>query len=74
MWFLEKGIEPNLDCIENIETKEDLKNILLEKVKNADSKSIEYDLKAFISDQEFVSNISPNIKDIILNNLLRWKN
>jgi len=36
-------------------------------------KGVEYDLKAFISDQEFVSNISPNIKDIILNNLLKWK-
>ncbi len=74
MWFLEKGIEPNLDCIEGVQTKEELKCILLEKVDNADSKSIEYDLKAFISDQDFVLNISSNIKDIIIKNLNNWKN
>jgi len=73
MWFLEKGIKPNLDCIEGVETKEELKSILLKKVNNADSKSIEYDLRAFISDQDFVSRVSPNIKDIILNNLSKWK-
>ncbi|HQB85112.1 MAG TPA: hypothetical protein PLZ69_01620, partial [Candidatus Pacearchaeota archaeon] len=62
-----------LDCIEGVETKEELKSILLKKVNNADSKSIEYDLRAFISDQDFVSRVSPNIKDIILNNLSKWK-
>lgn len=74
MWFLEKGIEPNLDCIEGIATKEELKSVLLEKVHNADSKSIEYDLKSFISDQDFILNVAPHIKDIISRELNKWKN
>ncbi len=65
MWFLQKGVEPNFNCLERISNKDELADILLEKIKKIDKKSIEYDLKNFISDQNFVADVSENIKNIL---------
>lgn len=65
MWYLEKGIKPNLGCIENHETLEELKKSILTMVEKIDERSIILDLENFISDQNFVKNLGKNIKDIL---------
>ncbi|OGZ28016.1 MAG: hypothetical protein A2562_01380 [Candidatus Nealsonbacteria bacterium RIFOXYD1_FULL_39_11] len=69
MWYLEKGVVPNLKCIENIKNKEDLKEKLMTVVGKIDSRSIKFDLESLISDKDFVNNISKNLKDILKRSL-----
>lgn len=66
MWYLDKKISPNLDCLEGVKDKEDLKNKLINIVEKIDPASIRLDLEAFIEDQHFLHNLSQNIKDIII--------
>ena len=65
MWYLEKGIKPNLAILKEVQDMSDLKKQLLDAVEKADDRSIAYDLEAFIADSAFVSNVSKNIKDIL---------
>ncbi|MFA5715063.1 MAG: nucleotidyl transferase AbiEii/AbiGii toxin family protein [Candidatus Paceibacterota bacterium] len=65
LWYLEKGVIPNLECIENIKDVTELKNKLLETISNIDSQSIRLDLEAFIDNENFINNISANLKDIL---------
>jgi len=65
MWYLEKGVKPNLAILSEAQHMEDLKKQLLDAVEKADEKSIAFDLEAFIADNIFVSNVSKNIKDIL---------
>lgn len=65
MWYLEKGIKPNTDCIKGVKNKDELKEKLLEAVNKADSKSIELDLEVFIDKKDFTENLSKNIKSIL---------
>lgn len=65
MWYLQKGITPNLNCLEGIKNLDELKEKLLKIIENIDSKSIQLDLEPFIEDRNFVINLSKNIKDIL---------
>lgn len=65
LWYLEKDIEPNIHCIEDIENKKELKEKLLDIISNVDEKSIQLDLESFIDDRNFVKNISQNMKEIL---------
>lgn len=65
MWYLEKGIKPNLSCIENIKDEADMKKILTEIIEKIDTKSIQYDLEAFVDNKEYVKRLSVELKDII---------
>jgi predicted nucleotidyltransferase component of viral defense system len=65
LWYLERGIVPNLDCIEDVGSMEELKSKLLDIISNIDNQSIKLDLEAFINDEIFINNISVNIKDIL---------
>ncbi len=65
MWYLEKNINPNMDCLKGVKDKKELKEKLEAAVRKADPKSIAYDLEAFIDKKDFVENLSKNIKDII---------
>lgn len=69
MWYLEKGIKPNMNCIENIKSKDELKENLLNIIEYIDTRSIKLDLEAFIADGEFVKNLSKNIKNILQRNI-----
>jgi len=64
MWYLQKGIQPNIDCVE-ARDKQELKNKLLKIVSKIDSQSIKLDLEALIKDREFIKKLSGNIKEII---------
>jgi len=66
LWYLEKEIIPNLECIEDVKDMEDLKNKLLTIISNIDSQSIRLDLEAFIDNENFVDNISTNLKEILM--------
>ena len=65
LWYLQKGIEPNLSCIEGFETMKDLKEKLLAMIARIDSQSIQLDLEALIDNPDFVNNMSRNMKAIL---------
>lgn len=65
MWYLQKGVKPNLDCIKNIKNMGELKQALLEVIEKVDSRSIINDLEPFIESTNFVKNLGKNIKDIL---------
>ena len=65
LWYLQKGIKPNLDCIEDINTMDELKEKLLSIISRIDSQSILLDLEALIADANFVNNLSRNMKAIL---------
>lgn len=65
LWYLQKGIQPNLSCIEGFENMKDLKEKLLAIVASVDSRSIQLDLEALIGNPGFVNNMSRNMKAIL---------
>ena len=65
MWYLEKNIKPNLDCIAEVKNEKDLWGKLLVAVDKADASSIKLDLKPLIADGKFVENLSVNLRDIL---------
>ncbi len=67
LWFLQKKVEPNYCCIEDVDDKETLKELLLEAVESADNKSIEYDLTNFVK-----SNIGSNLKKALISTIKSW--
>jgi len=69
MWYLEKGISPNLGCLKEFRNPEDLKVKLLKIVNKIDSQSIIFDLENLIEDKNFVINLGKNIKDILKRNI-----
>ncbi|MBU2595486.1 nucleotidyl transferase AbiEii/AbiGii toxin family protein [Patescibacteria group bacterium] len=65
MWYLDQGVTPNFKCLE-IKDKTKLKEKLLEIVKKVDARSIKLDLEPLIDDQNFVLDLSKNIKEILI--------
>jgi hypothetical protein len=65
MWYLQKGIKPNISCIENSGSLMELKNLLLSAIDKVDARSISLDLEPLIADTNFVKNLSKNMKDIL---------
>ncbi|MFA6548159.1 MAG: nucleotidyl transferase AbiEii/AbiGii toxin family protein [Candidatus Magasanikbacteria bacterium] len=63
MWYLEKGVKPNMDCLDL--KKEELKIELLKSIEKLDSRSIELDLEAFIDNADLVKNLSGSLRDIL---------
>lgn len=64
MWYLEKNIEPNFDCLE-INTKKELKEKLVDLVEKVDADSVVLDLENFIADKKFIMGLGKNIKSIL---------
>jgi len=69
MWYLEKNIKPNINCIGGYKNKEKLKSDIKFIIQKLDVKSIEIDLESLISDNDFVKNVSKNLRNILLNNI-----
>jgi predicted nucleotidyltransferase component of viral defense system len=65
LWYLQKGIVPNLLCIEGVETMKELKERLLAVIAHVDGRSIQLDLEALISNPGFVRNMSQNMRAIL---------
>lgn len=73
MWYLEKGISPNIGCVEGVVDTEDLKEKLLEAVRKADARSIRIDLEALIDDRDKVAQLSDNMNNILIRGIERMK-
>lgn len=73
MWYLQKGVVPNLNCIEDVDNLKGLKNKLLKIIDKIDSRSITLDLENFIEDRTFVKNLGNNIKEILKNEVSEMK-
>ncbi|MFH1840539.1 MAG: nucleotidyl transferase AbiEii/AbiGii toxin family protein [Candidatus Shapirobacteria bacterium] len=69
MWYLQKGIKPNLACIIGIKNGAELKEKLLVAVKRVDRQSLKLDLEALIDQPELVQNLSRNLKEILVRQL-----
>ena len=66
MWYLQRGVEPNIACVQGIKTYAELKARLISTVEQLDTKSIRLDLESLIADPQFVKDISVHIKEILL--------
>ena len=65
MWYLNKGVVPNIKLID-IDTMDELKTKLSSAIAKADGNSIKLDLEGFISDENFVKQLSKNMKAILI--------
>jgi hypothetical protein len=65
LWYLEKGIMPNFECMEGITNKKELKEQLLSAIMKVDARSIQIDLESLIDNSDLVKNLSRNIKEIL---------
>jgi hypothetical protein len=65
LWYLEKGIMPNFECMKGITNKKELKEQLLAVIMKVDDRSIRIDLESLIDNPELVKNLSNNIIDIL---------
>jgi predicted nucleotidyltransferase component of viral defense system len=72
MWYLNKGVKPNLKCIEMAADKQELAQKLLAVVNNLDQRSIRLDLENFIEDKTYLENLSKNLKQILIRELESW--
>jgi len=71
MWYFEKGVKPNLDFIEDIKNENKLREKLSEIIKLIDSRSIQLDLESLIVNETYITNLSKNIKEILLRQLIK---
>lgn len=71
MWYLEKRVKPNINCIEGINNIDDLKKSLLTAVDRLDAGSIRLDLAPLIKNQDFVNKLSRNLKTILKTGITR---
>ena len=66
MWYIEKGVRPNIQCLGKVKNLEEVKKNLINVINKVDTRSIKLDLENFISDADFVKNLSGNIKNILI--------
>lgn len=71
MWYLETGVKPNIDCIEEVSNIDDLKKRLLTAVDRLDAGSIRLDLAPLVKSQDFVNKLSRNLKTILKTGISR---
>lgn len=65
MWYFGKGIRPNLECIPEANSLEDLKSQLLAVIARVDIKSIRYDLEALLDNKQFLETVSNNMRTML---------
>jgi len=65
MWYLQKDIKPNFECLPKTLNMQKLKNKLLDNISKLDSESIKMDLRALIDDENLIDDLSGNIKKIL---------
>ncbi len=71
LWYLRKGIVPNLTCLIGVKTMGELKQKLAIAVAKADPASIRIDLDAFIEGEQYVNDVSTNMRDILKREIAR---
>lgn len=73
MWYLTRGIKPNLHCIVGIKDGKELKEKLLSLIEGLDTFSIKFDLDGLIKDRNIVEDIGNNLKQILITQLASLK-
>lgn len=73
MWYMEKGVMPNIDCLDETADLSKLKARLIEAVGKIDERSISLDLEPLISDAALVKRLSSTIKDILIRKIGEWQ-
>lgn len=73
MWYLQKEVKLNLDCVKEVKSIEELRKKLLAIVGKIDSRSVVLDLENFIADREFVKSLGKNIKEILRREIKKLK-
>ena len=68
MWYLQKGIKPNLSCLKEVRTPTELNERLLTMIELIDPQSIRLDLMGLL-DPRVVEDLSKNLKDILVNQI-----
>jgi len=71
MWYLEKGIIPNINWVIGIKDVAVLKKKLLVNLERVDKSSIKIDLEPLIENTAFVENLSRNIRTILKRQISR---
>lgn len=71
-WYLQRWTKPNISCIEWIKNFDDLKEKLIETVKNTDFDEVEQDIRNFIEEQNVIDFIKTNWKSYILEQIEKW--
>ena len=66
MWYLEKGIKPNLKCLGKKMSLKELKETILKEIERVDRKSLIYDLEGLIEDKNFIKDLAKNLKKILI--------
>jgi hypothetical protein len=69
MWYLQKGIVPNLSCLKEVASQEELNKKLLHLVEQLDPQSIRLDLIGLLPNPKFVEDLSENLKTILTQRL-----
>ena len=73
MWYLRKGILPNMKCITEAKDIAELKNLLMAALEKVDPASIKYDLYALIADDRYVEEISGGLIGILKSEIEKLK-
>ena len=71
-WYLQRWTKPNINCIQWIQDINELKEKLIEIVKNTDFTQVELDIRNFVEDQNIIDFIKTNWKEYILEQLNNW--
>jgi len=66
MWYLRKGIKPDIRYVEGIKDNKELREKLLEIIENLDPLSIQLDLQPLVEDKIFVKDLSKKLKEILI--------
>jgi hypothetical protein len=65
MWFFEKNIIPNMECMENFTSQKELYEALLAILDKIDPTSFQLDLESFIENKEFVKSLGKSVNGIL---------
>jgi len=66
MWYLERGVKPNLKCIEGIAGEPELYEELIKIVRRINPQSIRYDLEGLVEDPDFLGPLGDKIKEVLI--------
>jgi predicted nucleotidyltransferase component of viral defense system len=67
LWYLRKGIRPNINCIRGVSDESNTYEQLFRLIQTVDVQSIKYDLQGLIQDQGYIETLTDNIKEILKN-------
>lgn len=71
--YLQKNIQPNIDCIKNVKSIQDLKEKLKQIIENTNFKEVIQDIENFVEDDNMIKFIENHGKEYIFEKINEWK-